>query len=63
MAASKFTLDDARVVLEHLEEALTLLDIAGQQLIGVHVQMAIDLLRESADVEAPQNGPCQIDPC
>ncbi|WP_166675358.1 hypothetical protein [Novosphingobium sp. PhB55] len=49
-------MQDARTILAHLEEALTLLDSRGQGMIAVHVQMAIDMLEGSADIDEQSSG-------
>ena len=60
MGAQNISLDDARNILECLDKALVLLDAHDQDLIGTHVQMAIDLLRASSDINEAANA--QIDP-
>lgn len=49
----------AREILEHLEEALTLLDISGQTMVAAHVQMGIDLFRETAEIDETASDPEQ----
>ncbi|TCM12864.1 hypothetical protein EDF56_11728 [Novosphingobium sp. PhB165] len=60
MGAQKISLDQARDILEKLEEALTSLEICGQPIIAAHVQMAVDLLCASTDID--ENSGAQIDP-
>jgi hypothetical protein len=47
---------EAREILEHLEEALTLLDIRGQTMVAAHVQMAIDTFRGTVDIDETASG-------
>ncbi|MFK4874920.1 hypothetical protein [Novosphingobium sp. ZW T3_23] len=56
MVAQKIPILEAREVEELLKEALTLLDSRGQMIIGAHVQMALNLLQESMDVDEIVDG-------
>lgn len=55
----KIPMHQAREILEHLEEALTLLDISGQRMVAAHVQMGIDLFRETVEIDATTSDPEQ----
>lgn len=59
MGAPKIPMHQAREILEHLEEALTLLDISGQTMVAAHVQMGIDLFRETAEIDETASDPEQ----
>lgn len=51
VGAQKISVRNAPTILAHLEEALTLLGSYSQEMIAVHVQMAIEVLEGLADID------------